>query len=246
MNGYVDVHNHGLPNLDDGAHDMEEALAMMECCYKEGIRKIIFTPHVMAGKQQYEKEEVEKRYQELLQEMNRSEKLREIECFLGNEIFYNYYCIEMLNENRVFTMADSPYILVEFNYFIDFKHMKNALSQLLYNGYEPILAHAERYICLVKTISNVEDLVEMGILIQINTGTFLGKSGLSQKRFAKKILKKRWVSFIGTDAHNTKKRAPRMKKCARYIRKKVNKDYALQLLYENPNKLLNCNSRKEL
>ena len=45
MEGYIDMHCHILPGVDDGAKDVEEMKKMLKIAYKEGIRCIIATPH---------------------------------------------------------------------------------------------------------------------------------------------------------------------------------------------------------
>ncbi|WJH36721.1 hypothetical protein N6H14_13900 [Paenibacillus sp. CC-CFT747] len=41
----IDIHCHILPGLDDGAADMQEAVAMARLAYEDGIRHIVATPH---------------------------------------------------------------------------------------------------------------------------------------------------------------------------------------------------------
>lgn len=43
--GFIDIHMHILPGLDDGAGDPSEALAMMQMAVREDIWVIIATPH---------------------------------------------------------------------------------------------------------------------------------------------------------------------------------------------------------
>ena len=45
MNGFVDLHAHFLPAVDDGAKTTEEALAILSDCYAQGTRLIVATPH---------------------------------------------------------------------------------------------------------------------------------------------------------------------------------------------------------
>lgn len=45
MTGYIDMHCHILPGVDDGAHDISEMKAMLKIAYNDGIRCILATPH---------------------------------------------------------------------------------------------------------------------------------------------------------------------------------------------------------
>ncbi|MGZ5479832.1 MAG: CpsB/CapC family capsule biosynthesis tyrosine phosphatase [Candidatus Aminicenantales bacterium] len=42
----IDLHNHLLPDWDDGAADAAESLRMLEVARADGISKIVLTPHV--------------------------------------------------------------------------------------------------------------------------------------------------------------------------------------------------------
>jgi protein-tyrosine phosphatase len=44
--GLVDLHCHVLPALDDGARDLEDALAMARQAERDGIAVICATPHI--------------------------------------------------------------------------------------------------------------------------------------------------------------------------------------------------------
>ena len=45
MEGFIDMHCHILPGVDDGAKDIDETRQMLRIAYEEGIRCIIATPH---------------------------------------------------------------------------------------------------------------------------------------------------------------------------------------------------------
>ena len=78
-----------------------------------------------------------------------------IELILGNEIYYGYSTLELLEKREIFTMGDSRYILVEFNYGIGYNELYKALQGVINAGYRPILAHIERYYCLYRNMSEI-------------------------------------------------------------------------------------------
>ena len=41
MSGYIDMHCHILPEVDDGAQSIEETVQMLRIAYREGIRCIM-------------------------------------------------------------------------------------------------------------------------------------------------------------------------------------------------------------
>ena len=45
----IDLHAHILPRLDDGAESLEESIEMCRISYKDGVRTIVATPHILPG-----------------------------------------------------------------------------------------------------------------------------------------------------------------------------------------------------
>jgi protein-tyrosine phosphatase len=46
MSGFVDIHAHLLPGIDDGPGDIQEALEMARAAVDAGTETIAVTPHV--------------------------------------------------------------------------------------------------------------------------------------------------------------------------------------------------------
>lgn len=82
--------------------------------------------------------------------------------------------------------------------------------EAIFAGYIPVIAHVERYECL-SDISRIEDLQELGALIQVNADSVLGIDGRHFKRYTKKLLKAGLVDVIASDSHGTKERVCNMK-----------------------------------
>lgn len=229
--GYIDVHSHVLPGLDDGSRSMEQSLEMLRIAHSEGIEIMIVTPHNMPGKGQPPREKVLERMQKL-QEEARKEGIP-IRLVMGTEYFYREEVPELLEEDKGISMNDSDYVLVEFDPMVEVRYFCNALDKIMGTGYYPIVAHVERYAKVMAKTAVLKDLKEVGILFQVNAASVVGDNGWSVKRDVKKLLKQRLVDFVGTDAHSDGRRAPRMEKCAAYLAKKYGGDYAWELLRTN-------------
>lgn len=238
MVGFTDIHNHGLPGIDDGAATLEEALEMIKICYADGIRRIIYTPHYHPGRYKTSSSMIKTSYQNLMEEAKKYEFYSDMEFYLGSEIYYTSDCIDKLSEKHIETLADSSYILVEFSPTVDFPYIKSACNNLIFNGYLPILAHVERYNCLFNKWSNIDELINMSVYMQVNTAAIIGDMGFLKKAFVKKLLKKEYVSFIGTDSHGAIERTPNMKNSVRYIEKKIDKSYFDRITKINPIKII--------
>lgn len=232
MKNLIDMHSHILPGVDDGADSFEMSMRMLRCAADDGINGMILTPHNKPGHRLVPFSKMTCRA-EKLREIVEKENIK-IELYLGSELYYRSGLLEEMEDGLAGTMADSRYVLVEFNPLAEYDYIRNGIYSLMTGGYYPILAHVERYqnVCITK--GGTDDLIEMGCYIQVNADSVMGKSGSKAKRFVKNLLKQRQVHFIATDAHDLGKRAPHLSDCADYIRKKYGEDYCRKLFCENP------------
>ena len=97
----------------------------------------------------------------------------------------------MLRENKVMTMAGSRYVLTEFSHNSEREPYipGERLSTLLSGGYKPIVAHIERYEATRTSMDFVEELVDMGVCMQINADSITGKDGFFTKRYCNRVMK---------------------------------------------------------
>ena len=135
-------------------------------------------------------------------------------------------------------MAGSHYALVEFQPDDDYSRIRQGLQAVQMAGYWPILAHAERCQKLAANVDYIEELVHMGIYIQINAKSVTGENGWQCKSCTKKLLKRGLVHFVASDGHDTKKRIPSIQKAIFQISSRYGKKYALELSVVNPGKVI--------
>lgn len=235
---YIDIHSHILPDMDDGACNIEDSMEMLRIAKSEGISGIIVTPHYKSGRFRADSGEIHAKLQQL-QRAADAETLN-IKLYTGTEIYYRSELEDKLEREQLCTMNETEFILVEFSPFEDYIYMRNAVNDVLSMGYRPILAHVERYHCMLQDIQRVDDLKSAGCGIQVNAGSITGDFGLKVKHYTHKLLKNEWIDYVGTDAHNTEGRRPAMQKCADIIYKKCSLRYAEAVLSENARRYLRC------
>lgn len=232
----IDIHSHILPAVDDGAKSMEESLGMLRIAKENAICTIIVTPHNKPGRHNVHTPSMNAYMKQLQEQMNRIGL--SIELIGGNELYYRMELAQELHGGVARTMADSRYVLVEFGPMVDYDYLRNGVYDLLSEGYFPIIAHVERYQCLSDHVDRIGDLSGMGAYIQVNAGSVMGDVGFKIKNFTRKLLKQELVHFVATDAHDTKKRAPELKKCADYIARKYGQGYAEDIFQNNPEHII--------
>lgn len=231
MERYIDMHCHILPGADDGAASMEETEKMLRIAYAEGIRCMIATPHYHP-RRGHEHPDILRKKLTLVRKAAQKidEKFR---IYLGTEIYFGQDVPEKLRQGEILTMNRRNQVMVEFSPADSFNYIKQGLQQIQLAGYEVILAHAERYLCLVDKFELVEHIWNMGVNIQINTGSITGDTGRKTKQFVKDLMDQDMVFGVGSDAHNTENRAPRMEKAAAYVKKKYGEPYMKKIFYDN-------------
>ena len=234
----LDMHCHIIPETDDGAKDMNITLKMGKKASQLGYDCILATSHYIIPNNQLENKE----YLERIRKVNKEFEKNDINVtvYPGNEIFFTNDILGLITSKKVCTLANSRYVLIElplytrvvpFNVFEEFNKLQDA-------GYVPVLAHPERYDFVTESISNIYQLIESGVLMQVNIASITGKYGSNAKRNVIKMLKHNMVHFFGTDAHSASvysdyKRA--MKKIKANIK---SEEIYNNIMYGNPSMLL--------
>ena len=236
MNSLIDIHSHFLPGIDDGAKDFEISIQMLRIAEQNKIRKIILTPHNKPMHHNADASEI-RRLTEKLQQKIQQEGM-DIQLYTGNEIYYRSNVLELLDGGQICTMAASSYVLIEFNPKDDFDHIRNAVYQIVAGGYQPVIAHVERYENVCSHMDRIEELIEMGVYLQVNAGSIMGQYGFGIQILTRRLLRQRLVHFVATDAHNTGKRGPYLQKCAEFVCRKYGKAYAQKIFYDNPARII--------
>ena len=231
MTNMVDVHCHILPGIDDGSQNLEETKAMLKMAYDEGIRTIIATPHHHETRGKCTLEELNDRLA-VTRELAR-QLADDFTIEPGMEVYFSQDVLDEFGKGILQPMGNSNYMLIEFSPAADYGYIKQALQQIQMQGYMPILAHVERYRCLVDKPALVEHLVDMGVSIQVNATSVTGGAGWKVKRFIKKLMAYELVHLVGTDAHNTNSRKPEMQESALYVTKKFGEAYANRIFCYN-------------
>lgn len=230
----VDIHCHLLYGVDDGAKTIEESIAMLEEAHNQGIRAMILTPHYRHGMFAYPKEEIAEHYSNL----KPYAKDMGIALALGTEYHVNTHMVEAFESGRCRTLAGSRYVLCEYSHDSEYSFIYQMTQELILHGYVPVLAHVERYACMVDDLERADQLRRLGAWIQLNADAVLGLEGMAPRKFCKKMLKAGYVDVIASDSHGIQKRACHLGKCREVLNKKYGEEYAKELLCDNPAKII--------
>lgn len=232
----IDFHTHILPNIDDGARNIEETIQLIQEAQKAGFEAIISTSHYMEG--YYETNVPEREmwmniiYQKL-QEENLAMKL-----YLGNEIYLSENMISLLEEQKASTINDTSYVLFEMPLNIEPLNLYNVVYEMMQCKLVPILAHPERYTFVQQDPELIYDLIEKGVLMQCNYASIIGYYGPKAQIIIKKFLENNMVHFLGSDVHRPNTIYPRIPEILKKITQIIGKQKLEQLTSKNPKLVL--------
>lgn len=144
-----------------------------------------------------------------------------------------------MEEGKIITLGASNCVLVEFEPYAEEKYIRNAVREILGFGYQPVIAHVERYQNLMeRKFAAIQWMREIGALIQVNCASVTGDNGFTTKQNVKSLLKNGLVDFVSTDAHRPEGRAPYIEKCADILWKRYGDIYAAELTGGNARRFL--------
>lgn len=230
--GWIDIHAHLLPGVDDGARDWEESISLLKMAYDQGIRHIVATPHFTYGQNVGVLQQLS-----IHLDVEAKAISEDYDVSLGQEIMYFENLIDYLDQGKALTLAGSRYVLIEFEPSDSLGKIQRAVRQLIQASYFPVIAHVERY----KSLSCQEDLeklVEYGAYLQVNSRSLKGGWSDQRARWCKKNLKKGIIQFIATDMHDTWNRPPDIKTAASWLERHMGVSTAIQITRVNPEFIL--------
>jgi len=231
----IDIHNHSLFGVDDGPRTIEESVALLEEAHRQGIDTVILTPHYRKDVFEFSLGRIRINYRRLC---NATEHLG-IKLYLGCEYQVDSQVVAHLRSGRCISLDEGPYVLTEYDYETEYRYLIAQTKNLISSGYIPIIAHVERYKCLIEEPDLCGELQNAGALIQVNADDILGLGGRRTKSFCKKLLKCELVDIIASDTHNLTNRANHMQDCYHYVAKKYGQEYATDLVERNAREILN-------
>lgn len=208
----IDFHSHVLPGIDDGSHNSEESLGMLQLSASQGIDVMAATSHFYAtedrissflNRRKYSEERLRNRMNNELTEKNSLPKL-----IMGSEVAF-FSGISRAERLEELTYEGTNLLLLEMPFT---KWGKSDIEEVRYilehRQLRVVLAHLERFLMIPGNKKNIYELMELPVYVQINAGSF---ERWSQRRQILKMIKKKGMIFLGSDCHGIHHRAPNLK-----------------------------------
>ncbi|KPD05600.1 hypothetical protein AM501_25290 [Aneurinibacillus migulanus] len=234
----VDIHNHILWGLDDGAQSPEETLALARDAVQNGITHVIATPHHMDGKYENPASSIMQRVDEANRLLTEHEVpltiLPGMELHLYGEIVQDFRAAKQtlltLNHTQSYVLLELPYDHVP-------AYTERLLFDLQMDGYIPVIAHPERNHAIRERPSTLYRMVERGVLAQITAASVAGKFSDKYQEISRKLIEHNLIHFIASDAHNVTRRGFALKAAYEWIDHKLGQQYT-RFFQENACRLI--------
>ncbi|OYQ43935.1 tyrosine-protein phosphatase [Flavobacterium aurantiibacter] len=199
--GFIDIHSHILPGIDDGATTVEQSVQLLCELSELNISAFIATPHNIQGVWENSPEKVNQSLQALQKQDNLPIDATKIRA--SSEYMLDNRFRELLKTNKVVALKDR-YLLVEMSYIAAPINLYELLFELQDQGYKPILAHPERYSFLHGNMAEYKRLKQVGCKFQLNLASITGYYGQGPNRAADELLQAKLYDFVGTDVHHSR------------------------------------------
>ncbi|WAC13232.1 tyrosine-protein phosphatase [Dyadobacter pollutisoli] len=195
----IDIHSHILPGIDDGVETIDQAVAMVRKMQDLGYSHVVTTPHVMWDCYRNTPDII----LEKLEEVRRACLVAgvHVQIDAAAEYFIDEHFNELLSKNQELLTLPGNRLLVELPYSTPLLNTSENLFSIISRGYQPVLAHPERYTYFYSDPSIYKKLIDQGCELQVNILSLTGYYGENIAKMAEWLLKNNLITFIGTDAH---------------------------------------------
>ena len=228
----VDIHHHLLWDVDDGAKDFETALGMARASAQDGVTHVVCTPHAN-GRYSFDPAVNRAKTNELQQQLD-AENIA-LKVGLGCDFHLSYDNVVAAKADPArFSVNGLGYLMVELPDHGIPPQMAETFYDLRLAGLIPVLTHPERNPTLQRDQRRLAEWMKAGVLVQVTGDSVTGKMGKMAQTMAHDLLRKRWVHFLATDAHDVAVRPPRLSEAREAVTKKYGQEYATSLVERNP------------
>jgi protein-tyrosine phosphatase len=197
----TDMHSHILPGIDDGAKNIGDSILLAKRFKALGYNKLIATPHIMADYFRNTPTTINKALDTLRAGLQ--ENSIDLEVDAAGEYYLDETFENKIDKKEVLTFG-GKYLLFELSFINAPHNLFNVISKIQDAGYQPVLAHPERYPYYQNSLESYQQIRDLGCMLQLNTIALTGYYGKGAKQTAEELVDNYCVDFLGSDMHHLK------------------------------------------
>jgi protein-tyrosine phosphatase len=196
----TDMHSHLIPGIDDGSPDLDTSLELIRGMVDLGYTKLITTPHIYQDIFPNNRDTILPGYAVVADAVK--EQGIPVEIHAAGEYLMDDRLEELLDKGEPLLTLKDKWVLVELSFIVPAINLKDLLFKLQIGGYQPVLAHPERYLYFAGNKGWYDQLKDFGCLFQLNILSLTGHYGKDCLELAQYLIKKQYIDLLGTDLHH--------------------------------------------
>ncbi len=199
LENFVDIHNHILPGIDDGAKSVADSLDLIRGFAGFGVSNFVTTPHIMHNYYPNTPETI----REAMGRLNTAlleEGIKDVAIDAAAEHMIDDNFESILEQGTVMPLR-KDYILVEMSFLQPPINFDQAIIKTVSKRLYPVLAHPERYKFLHHRPQKYHYYKQQGILMQLNLLSLGDHYDKEVQKMALKLLDEKLIDFVASDAH---------------------------------------------
>jgi protein-tyrosine phosphatase len=199
--GYVDLHLHLLPGVDDGAQTLDDALSMARTLVSLGFSQAAPSPHHRDDYPSRDRALCERRLAELAAALQLAQVPLALELSAENYFLDDHFLPDLSQPGATRTIGASRVVLVEAPYNTPVPMLSELVFRMKIKGLTPLVAHPER--CLeFERKGRAAELVAQGALLQLDLGATTGRYGKLAQKLSAQFLEQNLYAVAATDLHS--------------------------------------------
>jgi protein-tyrosine phosphatase len=232
MHGFVDIHCHALPGVDDGATSVDMGLDMLRRAAEEGVDDVVLTPHFRADDGAQRSQQLQDCFAQFADAVDSAGI--GVRVHLGAELGFRFGLAQLIGSSPATRLAGGSYSLVDLPPGPLSPGLEQAFFEVRAAGYRPILAHPERHRNLATDPDRIDRLRAQDLLVQVNAGSLRGRFGRRAQAAAIRLAESGKADFIGSDGHDLDKRPPSLRSAYEQVVELAGPEEAQRLFVHNP------------
>lgn len=231
--GFVDLHTHILPGLDDGPADLGTSVALVRAAVAGGTGVLVATSHSAEVLQSGGGEAGMEARLATVREAVAAADIN-VSLLLGTEVYLEPDTPNRLKQRAVLPLNGSRYVLVELPFQALPLYLEQTLFTLQADGYIPVIAHPERNAQVQREPAKLFDWVTRGMLVQMSAASLTGGHGRAAVRVCRLAIDHHLCHAVASDAHGPVTRPPTLQPAFTHLSAEYGPDVATALLDKQP------------